>query len=39
MNILGPSLNEDGMTQLRKALSDGVVLGIVKSCVFDPGVS
>lgn len=36
LNMVGPSLNQEQMTELRRALSDGIVMGAINSCLFDP---
>jgi hypothetical protein len=36
LNVLGPSLSPDKLPALRQALTDGIVMGVVNSCLFDP---
>ena len=36
LNILGPSLDRDSMDLLRETLTNGLVLGTIESCVFEP---
>eukprot|EP00602_Paraphysomonas_sp_CaronLab_P005773 CAMPEP_0185034640 /NCGR_PEP_ID=MMETSP1103-20130426/24698_1 /TAXON_ID=36769 /ORGANISM="Paraphysomonas bandaiensis, Strain Caron Lab Isolate" /LENGTH=272 /DNA_ID=CAMNT_0027571379 /DNA_START=226 /DNA_END=1044 /DNA_ORIENTATION=- len=38
MNILGPTLDEERMQQLKETLTDGLVLGAIESCVFEPNI-
>jgi hypothetical protein len=36
LNILGPSLDRESMDLLRETLTNGLVMGIIESCVFEP---
>jgi hypothetical protein len=36
LNILGPSLDAEKLAQLHEALTNGLVLGVIESCVFEP---
>lgn len=36
LNILGPTLSPEQLPQLRQSLTDGIVMGVVNSCLFDP---
>jgi hypothetical protein len=36
LNILGPSLDANSMDLLRETLTNGLVLGTIESCVFEP---
>mmetsp|Transcript_19561 Transcript_19561/g.36447 ORF Transcript_19561/g.36447 Transcript_19561/m.36447 type:complete len:325 (+) Transcript_19561:146-1120(+) len=36
LNILSPTLPPEQLPRLRQALTDGIVMGVVDSCLFDP---
>lgn len=36
LNIMGPSLDEEKLAQLKETLTNGLVMGVIDSCVFDP---
>lgn len=36
LNLLSPSLDEESRRLLRETLTDGLVLGTIESCVFEP---